>query len=325
MVLIREKINQLTDKKVWLAPLAGVTDKSFRTICKQCGADVVVSEMVSADGLLYSRERSIKYAQFTEIQRPFGIQLFGSDPLKMAKAVEIILTKNPDFIDINMGCPVRKVIKKGAGAALMKRPEIAGKMVSEIKRALSGVHLPVSAKIRSGWDKFNINVIEFSRKLEDSGLDIICFHARTKSQMYSGHSDWSLIKKLKENISLPVVGNGDIRTEEDAIEMFSTTGCDSIMIGRGAIGKPWLFMEIKKVLKNEKKQDIDLKEKFNIIKEHCLLAIKDKGETLAIREMKTHLSNYTKGFNGSSKIRNYINRSFDIKEILRTIEGLYSE
>jgi len=320
---MKKKVELLTAKKIWLAPLAGYTDKSFRTICKECGADVVVSEMISADGLIFNREKSIKYAEFSEAQRPFGIQLFGSDPVTMAKAAEIILSKKPDFIDINMGCPVKKVVKRGAGSALMKTPSTAEKIVKEMKKALQGVEIPLSVKIRSGWDFHSINAVEFSEMLEQSGADLICIHPRTRSQMFSRKSDWQIIKKIKRKVKIPVVGNGDINSAEDAERMFSETDCDSVMIGRGAVGKPWIFDETKQLLLSRKIFPLSYQKKLEIISRHLMLELEEKGKIVGIKEMRKHLSAYTKGLRGGSKVRNLLNRTLDEKEIIDLMSRLY--
>ncbi|NQV19556.1 MAG: tRNA dihydrouridine synthase DusB [Armatimonadetes bacterium] len=317
-------IKSLTDKKIWLAPLAGFTDNAFRKICKQCGADVIVSEMVSADGIVFDKKRSISYTDSDESQRPFGIQLFGSEPKIMAKAVEIILEKKPDFIDVNMGCPVKKVIKRGAGSALMKNPDKAEAIIKEMNNALKGCNVALSAKIRSGWDKQNINAVDFGKMLQNAGVDMICLHPRTRTQMFSGRSDWNLIKELKQKVRIPIIGNGDIRTPEDAQKMFSQTNCDSIMVGRGILGKPWLLTEIKDYLLNAETQTLNLSEKYEIIVQHFEEIVKNKGEQTTIREMRTHFSYYTKGFKGSAKIRNFINKSSDKKKVLSAIQELYS-
>ncbi len=311
----------LTNKKIWLAPLAGLTDNSFRTICKKMGADVVVSEMISADGLFFNKRRSIKYVEFSDFQRPFGIQLFGSEPEIMVKAAEIVLEKKPDFIDLNMGCPVRKVVKRGAGSALMRNPETAVEIVRGMKKILTNI--PLSVKIRSGWDVQNINAIDFAKKLEQAGIDLICLHPRTKTQMFSGKSDWNLIKELKENLAIPVIGNGDIKTVHDAQKMFKFTKCDSIMIGRGAIGKPWLFKEIKDFLLTGKTSIINFAWKLEVIKEHLSLSILDNGKTKAIREMRKHLLQYTKGYKNSAEVRKLINYCTDEIEIISHLEQLF--
>lgn len=314
---------ELTNQKVWLAPLAGITDNPFRAICKECGADVVVSEMISVDGLLYNRDRSLEYANFEESQRPFGLQLFGSDPKIFKKALKIALTKNPDFIDINMGCPVKKVIKRGAGSALMTTPDIAAKIVSETKNILSPLSIPLSVKFRSGWDLNSINSLDFGIKMQKAGADMICLHPRTRGQMFSGKSNWDLIAELKKEVSIPVIGNGDIITINDMIAMYEQTGCDSVMIGRGVMGKPWLFKQIKNYLDTGNITQITTLEKLEIIRRHMELMIFHKGEKQAVYEMRTHFSHYTKGLRGGAQVRNSINKLFDVDKILLLIEELF--
>ncbi|MBN1327779.1 MAG: tRNA dihydrouridine synthase DusB [Candidatus Cloacimonetes bacterium] len=320
----RNRLKELTQKKLWLAPLAGVTDVAFRTICKDCGAEIMVSEMCSADGLLYNRERTLIYAGFDNSHRPFGIQLFGSDPQIISRAAASIIDLKPDFIDINMGCPVKKVIKKGAGAALLRDIPRAKAIITSLKALLSGTGILLSAKIRSGWDRYNIICLDLARELEAAGLDMICLHPRTKNQMYSGVSDWSLITKLTETLTIPVIGNGDIRSWQDAERMLSTTACDSIMIGRGILGKPWLLSEIKARLHNHEFMPFTPQEKLEIIRKHLLLSVRNKGEKMALTEMRTHFSWYTKGFRGGSVVRDFINRSYDTDDILNAIDHLYS-
>ncbi len=320
---MNQVIANLTKQKIWLAPLAGFTDNAFRTICKKCGADVVVSEMVSADGLIRNKEKSLKYLDYTDFQRPYGIQLFGSDPVIMAKGAEIALAEKPDFIDVNMGCPVKKVIKRGAGSALMNTPELAENITKEIKKVLAGTSIPLSVKIRAGWDNFNINAVEFGKRMENAGCDMMCLHPRTRSQMFSGKSDWNLIKKLKKKLIIPIIGNGDINSIEDIIRMFKETGCDSVMIGRGVLGKPWIFRNIKEYFKSGEVLDISWKEKIKIIKEHFKLEIENKGETKALIEMRNHFSHYTKGLAGSAKVREFINRCLDSEDVLEAVETLY--
>ncbi len=322
---MKNKISELIDKKLWLAPLAGFTDNSFRTICKKLGADVVVSEMVSADGLVYNRDKTLKFAYYSEDQHPIGIQIFGSNEKIMAEGAKIILELKPDFIDINMGCPVKKVVKRGAGSALMKNLPIASKIIEAVKKAMLEDKIPLSVKFRSGWDFNSINAIEFAKMAESSGADIICIHPRTRSQMFSGKSDWEIIKRIKENVKIPVIGNGDILLPEDAKRMFDSTGCDSIMIGRGIMGNPWLFNLCKQYLLTDSIQKLDTKSKYKVIKEHFKLTVKDKGLDCAIREMRTHFCHYTKGMRGGSESRNFITRSKNEKEILGEIKRLYYE
>jgi tRNA-dihydrouridine synthase B len=317
-----KNLDCLTQKKIWLAPLAGITDMSFRTICKTCGADVMVTEMVSADGLLMNPEPSLRYARFKEEQRPIGIQIFGSEPRIVGKSIHVVKALKPDFIDFNMGCPVKKVVKRGAGSALMKDPARAVAIVRQIKENLPE-SIPLSVKLRSGWDIFNLNVIDFALKLQDAGADLICYHARTRSQMYAGKSDWQMIARLKSELSIPLIVNGDIRTPEDAAEMIRITDCDSIMIGRGAIGKPWIFKEIKDYLNTGSYTPLKPEEKFEIISRHCYLTSKNKNEEQALKEMRTHFAHYSKGFKGGSRIRDYIFRSFDMEDNLSKLRELY--
>ncbi|MBW6516329.1 MAG: tRNA dihydrouridine synthase DusB [Candidatus Cloacimonetes bacterium] len=318
-------ITKLTKQKLWLAPLAGLTDKAFRLICKQNGADVVVSEMVSSDGLVYDYKRSLRYALFSEAERPIGIQLFGSKPEVMAQACRLLISLNPDFIDINMGCPVKKVVNRGAGSALMRDSSLAYDIVQAIKNELQETGIPLSVKIRSGWDQNNIVAVEFAQLLENAGADIIIVHPRTRTQLYSGKSDWSVITRVKETVTIPVVGNGDITSFADAVNMFETTKCDSIMIGRGVLGRPWLFNEIKSYLLTGSYFKLSYKEKYEIIKKHVELSLLENDESRAIKEMRTHYCHYTKGFKGGSRIRNLLNNSTNHKEIISLLGYLYEE
>lgn len=316
-------IKHITDRKLWVAPLAGITDQAYRTICKEHGADLLVSEMISADGLVYNKEKSLEYAFFTEDHRPFGMQIFGDNPQIMAQGTEILLKGKPDFIDINMGCPVKKVIKRGAGSALMKTPELAYEIVKSIKSVLAGTEIPLSVKFRAGWDSDSINYLEYAEKMCSAGADILILHPRTRSQMFSGASNWDYIKELKSNFQIPVVGNGDIRNAFDAVEMLNKTGCDSVMIGRGLIGNPWIFEEIKHFQKTGEQLFISSVQKFETIKKHLELAIKWKGERRALPEMRSHLSNYTKGLQGGASARKDINTTLDFDLIIEILHKLF--
>ncbi|MDD3050822.1 MAG: tRNA dihydrouridine synthase DusB [Candidatus Cloacimonetes bacterium] len=330
----RKQIIEITSQKLWLAPLAGYTDKNFRIICKQNGADVMVSEMVSADGLVYGQSRTSEYMIFSAEQRPFGIQLFGSSAEIMAEAAKIAAKLNPDFIDLNMGCPVKKVILRGAGSALMQNESLAFEIVKAVKASLINTSIPLTVKIRSGWDYNSINALKFAQMIEDAGADAVCVHPRTRSQMFSGRSDWAIIKNIKKLLSIPVIGNGDILSLEDAVEMYETTGCDSIMIGRGALGRPWIFGEIKNGLgfnpsyKNTSSEKIPIfnnQMKLNYIIRHLESAIAERGEERGIIEMRAHLAFYTKGMNGASKVREFINYSTSYNEIIGKIAELFNE
>lgn len=323
-------LQNLTQKKLWLAPLAGLTDRAFRLICKENGADVAVTEMVSSDGLIHDFAKSFQYAKFSESEKPLGIQLFGSNRDTMAQAAELLLAESersrspvyPSFIDINMGCPVKKVVKRNAGSALLKDLDLAGKIVSSVKNVLQGKDIFLSVKIRSGWDSNSIVAVEAAQIIADNGADIIIVHPRTRSQLYSGVSDWSVIRDVKKSVGIPVVGNGDIRCAEDAQRMFATTGCDSIMIGRGCLGSPWIFDQIKLLLTGTKKE-LSYYCKYKIVKKHFQLCIENKGKEIAVKEMKTHLCHYTKGIRGSSKVRNLLNASSDAEEMMKLLEELY--
>jgi tRNA-dihydrouridine synthase B len=313
---------ELTDKKIWIAPLAGYTDLAYRTILKDWGADVLVSEMISVDGLLYNTEKSLEYAQFNEKQRPFGIQLFGSDPLIFAKALEKILPLEPDFIDINMGCPVKKVVNRGVGSALMKTPEIAFQIVQTVKKELPK-SIPLSVKIRSGWDFNSQNFLSFGQQMEEAGADILILHPRTRSQQFSGKSNWQQIGELKQKVQIPVIGNGDITCEEEAQQMYMQTACDSIMIGRGILGKPWLIKQIKHFLLTGIVKKISYPEKLESIMKHYKMVISSKNEEIGIKEMRSHLAFYTKGLKGGSQVRKFINENDNFDAIMNILSELF--
>ncbi|MDY6915408.1 MAG: tRNA dihydrouridine synthase DusB [Candidatus Cloacimonadota bacterium] len=309
-------LSNLVEGKIWLAPLAGYTDFAFRQICKKMGADVMLSEMISADGIIYNFHRSISYTKFNDFQRPFGIQLFGSEPKIMATAAEKVLHLKPDFIDINMGCPVKKVVKRGAGSALMKDPQRASQITFSVKKILEKNKIPLSVKIRTGWDK--PIVPEFAKLMQDSGADILCIHARTKKQMFSDQAHWQLIKTVKMNLKIPVIGNGDVFSATSARQIFQKTGCDSVMIGRGIYGNPWLFNEIKQ------NRTPTALQKMQIIKEHLQLAQQfSTSPEAGIKGMRKHLAHYTEGLTGGSEFRRFINKNTEKKIIIKKLEELF--
>lgn len=308
--------------KLWLAPLAGITDNAYRTICKRWGADITVSEMVSADGLVYAPRQTLPYAVFEEEQRPYAIQLFGSSPAIMAKGAEIIAGLKPDLIDINMGCPVKKVIQRNAGSALMKDIPLAVEIIKAVKAICHKYELPLSVKFRSGWDADSINALAFARAMELAGADLIIIHPRTRSQMFGGRSNWDLIREIKENVTIPVIGNGDITSAEDAARMLQETRCDGIMIGRAVLGRPWIFHQIKIYLEEGRTWHPQPEEVMHTIQEHLKLKITLSSHNNPLPEMRPHLNAYTKGYPGSSQVRELINKSTDLPQIINAISNL---
>lgn len=313
----------MAELPLYLAPLAGYTDRAFRCLCKDWQVDYLVSEMVSADGFVRKTKNTLPYAEFSEKERPFGIQIFGSDPHIMAKAAENLLSLKPDFIDINMGCPVKKVVKRGAGSALMKEPKTAFAITKEVKNALSG-SLPLSVKFRSGWDLNSLNYLDFGMMLQDAGADWLCLHPRTTSQMFSGISNWLHIKEMKQRLSIPLIGNGDIDSPQKAKEMYELTGCDGLMIGRGALGRPWLFAQIKEYFKTDSYQTVDKGGIMDAALKHLEYALMYKRETLVVREMRSQLCHYAKGIPMGKYFREKLNKAESAGEIRSLIHAWLS-
>jgi len=294
--------NQEIASPALLAPMAGYTDMPFRLLCKEQGVGIVYTEFASSEGLIRDSQRTREYLLFSPRERPVAIQIFGHDPVSMTQAAASIEQDfKPDIIDINMGCPVRKVVKKGAGAALLKNPPLISAIVSHVKKS---VRTPVTAKIRSGWNQDSINVLEVSQRLEDAGIAAIAVHPRTASMQYQGHSDWEWIARVKESVSVPVIGNGDIHSSEDAIRMIKTTACDAVMVGRGALGNPWIFRQINQKLEGwETVAEVTTSEKIEMCLRHIALEGKLRGEDLAHRIMKKHYRWYFRGFPGAAEMR----------------------
>ncbi len=313
----------MADIPLYLAPLAGYTDAAFRRLCKDWGVDYLVSEMVSADGLIRDSRKTIDFIRFSEYERPFVIQLFGSDPSVMAKAAEFLIPMNPDWIDINMGCPVKKVVRRGAGSALMKDVPRAVEMVKEVKKALAG-RIPVSVKFRSGWDSNSINFLDFGMKMQDAGADLLCLHPRTQKQMFSGLSNWEHIRELKQRLSIPLIGNGDVSSPETALQMKHDTACDGIMIGRGALGKPWIFKQIKQFISHGSYDPITKADLLDTALKHLKYALEDKREDVVVREMRSQLCHYTKGLPGGAELRNTINHCQSADEIREHLLNFFS-
>ena len=285
----------------FLAPMAGMADMAFRELCADYGAGYTVTEMVSSKGLTMGDKKSAMLLTLGEREGKAGAQIFGDNPEIMAQAAVKCLEFKPDIIDINMGCPAPKVAMNGGGASLMKNPRLAGEIVKAVSQA---VDIPVTAKIRKGWDDNSVNAVELAKILEENGAAAIAVHGRTRMQMYSGTVDYDIIRKVKEAVSIPVIGNGDITDVQSAAIMLEKTGCDAIMIGRGALGNPWIFQQINAYL-NECRviPEPSLTEKMTVMLAHIKKIIEYKGEYTGIREARHHAGYYTKGLRGGAKFR----------------------
>ena len=306
--------------KIVLAPMAGITNKTFRMICKKFGCALVVGEMVSDKAIIYENEKTKKLLEMDEKERPISQQIFGSDKESFCIAAKKVYEyMHPDIIDINMGCPVPKIaIKSQAGSALLKNPEKIFEIVKAVKES---VPCPVTVKIRSGWDENSINCVQVAKICEKAGADAITLHARTRSQGYFGHSDWSLIKKVKESVSIPVIGNGDVITCYDAKKMLLETGCDLVMIGRGLLGNPWLVKECNEYLeKGIIPKTVSYEEKINMMKNHLTGLVNEKGEKNAVLEIRTHFLYYLKGMPNSGEIKNMICKEVSYASIIKILD-----
>lgn len=305
---------------LYLAPMAGVTDVVFRTICKELGADVVVTEFVSAEGIMQRDAYTKKYTEFHEEQRPLGIQIFGADGARMGEAAKKIIDwKQPDFIDINFGCPVNKVVSKNGGSSLLKDCPLLASVASGVAKAV-GDQVPVTAKIRVGWDQETINAPEVCKTLEESGMQAISIHGRTRSQGYRGEADWDVIQQCTQVTDLPIVGNGDIATGADVKHRRETTDVNGVMIGRAAMQNPWVFREAKHYLKTgEQLPPIPMEERWELIVRHCSLAIQSTRyggeEKHTIMAMRARLMAYCKGFPGAKPLRSRLCQVSSLSEV----------
>lgn len=310
--------NVTLENNIALGPMAGVTDLPFRILCKEQGAGLIYTEMVSAKGIYYNNKNTEDLLKVEEAERPAALQLFGSDPQIMSEMAKKIEERNFDILDINMGCPVPKIVNNGEGSALMKNPVLAGQIVEAIVKAIKK---PVTVKIRRGFLKDECTAPEFARVLAESGAAAIAVHGRTREQYYSGEADWDVIRQVKETVKVPVIGNGDIFTPMDAERMMEETGCDGVMIARGARGNPWIFRQTGEYLKSgivPQKPSFD--EVIEMIKRHAVLITEFKGEYTGIREMRKHVAWYTTGYKGSSKLRGQINEVETMEQLTELLE-----
>lgn len=292
------------ENNVFLAPMAGIADRAFRELCINYGAGYTVSEMVSSKGLTMGDKKSGELLTLGEIENPAGVQIFGDNPEIMAQAAKMCIKYHPNIIDINMGCPAPKIAMNGGGASLMKNPLLAGEIIKAVGKA---VDIPVTVKIRKGWDDENITAVELAKIAEKNGAAAITVHGRTRMQMYSGKVDYDIIAKVKKAVDIPVIANGDIVDEQSAAIMFEKTNCDAIMIGRGALGNPWIFRRINAYL-NECRvfPDVSINEKMVVMLKHIQKIIEYKGEYTAMREARHHAAYYTKGIRGGAALRKEI-------------------
>lgn len=313
------KIRDLEFKNnVFLAPMAGVTDIAFRGICKELGCGLVYTEMVSSKALFYGSENTKDMLNVSDEERPVAVQIFGSDPVVMAKSCDFFNDNNDIcIVDINMGCPAPKIVKNGEGSALMKNSKLAAEIVKEVKKASLK---PVTVKFRKGFDSNNINALEFAKELEQAGVDAITIHGRTREQMYQGKADWDIIRQIKEVVSIPVIGNGDVVTCDDAVSLFESTKCDAIMIGRGSMGNPWIFQQIKQKLNGEEVSYPTPQERIDLCIKHYLRSIYYNGENIAVREMRKNIGWYIKGLSGNKEIKDKVNYEKESKNVIKTLE-----
>ena len=310
--------NVQLDNEVFLSPMAGVTDLPFRTICKEKGCGMLYTEMINAKALCYDDENTKKMLRMDKDEHPVAVQIFGSDPEFMGKAA-IIMNQYPnEILDINMGCPAPKVIKNGDGSALMRNPKLAAEVLTAV---VKNSEKPVTLKIRKGWDDDSVNAVEIAKIAEECGISALAIHGRTREQFYSGKADWDIIAEIKQAINIPVIGNGDVFEVEDAVNMLEKTKCDSIMIGRGAQGNPWIFNRINHYMKTgEILPEPTLEEKITTAIRHMNLAVDEHGDYVAVREMRKHIGWYLKGLKNSAKYRDQINKITDYKEVIAMLE-----
>ena len=308
------------NNQIVLAPMAGISNSAFRKICKEMGVGLVYAEMVSDKAIVYNNKKTIDMLYMTDFERPLAQQIFGSDKDSFVKAAKYIeKNMSPDIIDINMGCPVPKVaVRAQAGSALLKNPD---KIFDIVKAVVESVSVPVTVKIRSGWDNKHINAVEVAKICEKAGASAICIHPRTRSQGYSGKANWDIIKEVVENVSIPVIGNGDVKTPEDAKKMLEDTGCSAVMIGRGLLGNPWLIKNAISYLDGNTYEVPSELEKIDMVLHHLNYLKEFKNDKVAALEIRNHIAWYLKGLKGSNEIKNIIFKTTNINDIISILEN----
>lgn len=319
--------NVKMDSPFVLAPLAGVSDSPFRQLAREQGASAVYTEMVSSDGLIRGNQATMDYIAFESMERPIGIQLFGSDPAIMAEATRVLHdlppAQRPDLIDINMGCPVRKVVTRNAGAALLTNVPLIERIVSRMAEVTD---IPVTSKIRLGWDGDNRNVVEVAKALEGAGAKAVAIHARTRAEKFEGLAHWDMIGEAKRAVGIPVIGNGDVRTAEDAVRMLETTGCDGVMLGRAAFGDPWVFKRIRALVeRGEVLAPPTAQERLEAGVRHMRMMVLSVGEIPAAKEMRKHVAWYLKGLPHSHKVREQVNHTRTADEMVELLRAYLSQ
>lgn len=313
--------NVTLDNNIILAPMAGVSDLPFRLLCRELGAGLVCMEMVSAKAIYYNNKNTDTLMEIHPEEGPASLQLFGSDPVIISEMAKRIEERPFAILDINMGCPVPKVVNNGEGSALMKNPKLVEEILSSLVKA---VKKPVTVKIRKGFDEENVNAVEIAKIAEACGVAAVAVHGRTREQYYSGQADWDIIAKVKDTVKIPVIGNGDVTSPETAAELLRHTGCDGVMLGRGAQGNPWIFREVSRYLENgEIVAKPDNREKRELILRHAALQLEYKGEYTGVREMRKHLAWYTVGMPRSARFRQMINTMETMDELIAGVEQIF--
>lgn len=308
------------ENNVFLAPMAGITDRPFRMVCKEFNPGLVYTEMVSSKGLYYKDSKTDLLLNMKDEKCPIAVQIFGNDIEAMKYATQYV-SEFADIVDINMGCPAPKVVKNGDGSKLLLNLDLAEEIVSEVVKSSK---VPVTVKIRKGWDANNIVAVEAAKRIERAGASAITIHGRTRDEFYSGTADWDIIKQVKQSVNIPVIGNGDIKTKEDAIQMFKQTGVDGIMIGRAALGNPWIFREIISGLNGDVEiKTVSNEEKLKIILKHIDLEVQEKGEVTAVKEMRKHISWYIKNCKEASKFRDVVNKIDNRQELEKSLKEYF--